>query len=70
MIVAISIFVGILLLGAAGLAIFAMLVLGIHMDEHARRLDRAPATRIQSVTRRILGVGARIGDPVRGKQER
>ena len=37
----------------------AILVAGIRSDDHAKNLTRAPRTRTEQVTRRLLGVGVR-----------
>ena len=46
-------------LSAATLLILALLVAGIRSDDRAKNLTRAPRTRTEQVTRRLLGVGVR-----------
>jgi hypothetical protein len=46
-------------LSSAAILILAFLVAGIRSDDHAKNLTRAPRTRIEQVTRRLLGVGVR-----------
>jgi hypothetical protein len=49
-------------LSAAAIVILAILVAAIRSDDRAKNLTRAPRTRIEQVTRRLLGVGARTDD--------
>lgn len=43
----------------AVLGVLAFLIVGIHRSDRARRLADAPRTQVESVTRRVLGVGTR-----------
>ena len=46
-------------LSAAAILILALLVAGIRSDDRAKNLTRAPRSRTEQVTRRLLGVGIR-----------
>ena len=46
-------------LSAAAIVILAILVAGIRSDDRAKNLTRAPRSRTEQVTRRLLGVGVR-----------
>jgi hypothetical protein len=46
-------------LSAAAIVILAILVAGIRSDDRAKNLTRAPRTRTEAATRRLLGVGVR-----------
>lgn len=46
-------------LSAAAILILAILVAGIRSDDRAKNLTRAPRSRTEQVTRRLLGVGVR-----------
>ena len=46
-------------LSAAAIVILAILVAAIRSDDRAKNLTRAPRTRTEQVTRRLLGVGVR-----------
>ena len=49
-------------LSASAIVILAILVAAIRSDDRAKNLTRAPRTRTEQVTRRLLGVGVRTGD--------
>jgi hypothetical protein len=49
-------------LSATVIIILAILVAGIRSDDRAKNLTRAPRTRTEEVTRRLLGVGVRTTD--------
>ena len=49
-------------LSAAAIVILAILVAAIRSDDRAKNLTRAPRTRTEQVTRRLLGVGVRTHD--------
>ena len=49
-------------LSAAAIVILAILVAAIRSDDRAKNLTRAPRTRTEQVTRRLLGVGVRTDD--------
>lgn len=44
---------------AAAILILALVVAGIRSDDRATNLTRAPRSRTEQVTRRLLGVGVR-----------
>jgi hypothetical protein len=46
-------------ISAAAILILALLVAGIRSDDRAKNLTRAPRSRTEQVTRRLLGVGVR-----------
>ena len=46
-------------LSVAAILILALLVAGIRSDDRAKNLTRAPRSRTEQVTRRLLGVGVR-----------
>jgi hypothetical protein len=46
-------------LSGAVVGVLALLVVGIHRGDRARRLAEAPRTYVEAVTRRVLGVGTR-----------
>ena len=46
-------------LSAATIVSLAILVAGIRSDDRAKNLTRAPRSRTEQVTRRLLGVGVR-----------
>lgn len=55
-----------------GLGVFAVLVLvlvGIHDEDRHMSLTSAPRTRIEAVTRRLLGVGVRTPGPCPGNDQ-
>ena len=48
-------------LSGAVITAFAMLVAGIHAGDRAHRLTEPPHSRLQALTRTMLGVGVRTG---------
>ena len=55
-----------------GLGVFAVLVLvqvGIHDEDRHMSLTGAPRTRIEAITRRLLGVGIRTPGPCHGNDQ-
>ncbi len=46
-------------LSAAAIVILAIVVAGIRSGDRAKNLTRAPRTRTEHLTRRLLGVGVR-----------
>ena len=46
-------------LAGAALGVLVLLIVGIRRGDRARRLADAPHTRVEAVTRRVLGVGTR-----------
>ena len=59
MILAIVISVVAVFLCGASIGILAVLVAGIRSEDRAQSLTRAPRTRTEAVTRRLLGAGTR-----------
>ena len=47
-------------LSGVAIGVLVMLVIGIRRGDRARRLADEPGTRLDAVTRRMLGVGVRI----------
>ena len=47
-------------LSGAAIGVLVMLVIGIRRGDRARHLADEPGTRLDAVTRRMLGVGVRI----------
>jgi hypothetical protein len=43
--------------------VFAMLVIGIRIADRAHHLTDEPVAHLDALTRRVLGVGVRIGSP-------
>jgi hypothetical protein len=55
-----------------GLGVFALLVLvvvGIHDEDRHMSLTGTPRTRIEAITRRLLGVGIRVPGPCPGNDQ-
>jgi hypothetical protein len=50
----------------ASIGILAVVVAGIRSDDRAQNLTRAPRTRTEAVTRRMLGAGTRDHGPCPG----
>ena len=50
-------------LSGAVAGVFVMLVIGIRIGDHARHLADKPGTRLDAITRSVLGVGVRTGSP-------
>jgi hypothetical protein len=59
MILAIVILAITVFLAGAALGVLVLLIVGIRRGDRARRLADAPHTRVEAVTRRVLGVGTR-----------
>jgi len=51
-------------LSGAVIAVFVMLVAGIHAGDRPCRLTAAPRSHLEALTRAVLGVGVRTGPPV------
>jgi hypothetical protein len=51
------------LLSGVVAGVFVLLVIGIHAGDRARHLADEPATRLDALTRSVLGVGVRTGCP-------
>jgi hypothetical protein len=56
-------------LSIAAIVILAIVVAGIRSDDRAKNLTRAPRTRTERVTRRLLGVGVRTSETSRAAAE-
>jgi hypothetical protein len=54
-------------LSGAVIAVFVMLVAGIHAGDPPRRLTAAPRGHLESLTRSMLGVGVRTDHPASHK---
>jgi len=50
-------------LSGAVAGVFVMLVIGIRRGDRTRHLADEPGTRLDALTRRVLGVGVRSGCP-------
>jgi hypothetical protein len=50
-------------LSGAVVTVFVMLVIGIHIGDRSRHLSDEPDTRLDALTRSMLGVGVRTGCP-------
>ncbi len=50
-------------LSGATAGVFVMLVIGIRKGDRTRHLADEPATRVDALTRSVLGVGVRTGSP-------
>ena len=48
-------------LSGAVIAVFMMLIAGIHAGDRPHRLTAPPHSRLEALTRTILGVGVRTG---------
>ena len=56
----------------SGLGVLAVLVLvrvGIHDEDRHMSLTGAPRTRVEAITRRLLGVGIRVPGPCPGNDQ-
>ncbi len=51
------------LLSGALAGVFAMLVIGIRRGDRAHHLADEPSTRLDAITRNVLGVGVRTSSP-------
>jgi len=50
-------------LSGAVIAVFVMLVVGIHAGDRSRRLTAGPHGRLEALARTMLGIGVRTGHP-------
>ena len=50
-------------LSGAVAGVFVMLVIGIRIGDHAHHLADKPGTRLDAITRSVLGVGVRTSGP-------
>jgi hypothetical protein len=56
-------------LSGAVIAVFLMLVAGIHAGDLPRRLTDSPHSRLEALTRTVLGVGVRPGRPASDRDD-
>jgi hypothetical protein len=59
----------VVLTGLGVLALLVLVVVGIHDEDRHRSLTGAPRTRIEAITRRLLGVGIRVHGPCPGNDQ-
>ena len=58
-----------LLIALAVLVLLVLVLAGIRYEERRMSLTRTPCTRIEAVTRRLLGVGVRTPEAGRGTDQ-
>jgi hypothetical protein len=56
-------------LAGSAIGVLAILIAGIRSDDRAKNLTGIPRTGTEAVTRRLLGVGVRIPETSRGKDQ-
>jgi len=59
----------VILTGLSVLAVLVLVLVGIHDEERHMSLTGAPRTRIEAITRRLLGVGIRTPGPCHGNHQ-
>ena len=59
----------VILTGLSVLAVLVLVLVGIHDEERHMSLTGAPRTRIEAITRRLLGVGVRVPGPCPGNDQ-
>jgi hypothetical protein len=59
----------VILTGLGVLAVLVLVLVGIHDEDRRMSLTGAPRTRIEAVTRRLLGVGVRTPGPCHGSDQ-
>jgi hypothetical protein len=59
----------VILIGLGVLAVLALVLVGIHDEDRHMSLTGAPRTRIEAITRRLLGVGIRAPGPCPGNHQ-
>ena len=59
----------VILTGLAVLAVLVLVLVGIHDEDRHMSLTGAPRTRIEAITRRLLGVGVRTPGPCPGSAQ-
>ena len=59
----------VILTGLGVLAVLVLVLVGIHDEERHMSLTGAPRTRIEAITRRLLGVGVRVPGPCPGNDQ-
>jgi hypothetical protein len=57
------------LIGLGGLALLALVLVSIRDEDRRMSLTGTPRTRIEAVTRRLLGVGVRTPGPCPGNDQ-
>jgi hypothetical protein len=59
----------VILTGLGVLAVLVLVLVGIHDEDRHMSLTGAPRTRIEAITRRLLGVGIRSPGPCTGNDQ-
>jgi hypothetical protein len=59
----------VILTGLGVLAVLVLVLVGIHDEDRHMSLTSAPRTRIEAITRRLLGVGIRVPGPCPGNDQ-
>ena len=59
----------VILTGLGVLAVLVLVLVGIHDEDRHMSLTSAPRTRIEAITRRLLGVGVRTPGPCPGNDQ-
>ena len=59
----------VILTGLGVLAVLVLVLVGIHDEDRHMSLTSAPRTRIEAITRRLLGVGVRTPGPCHGNDQ-
>ena len=59
----------VILTGLGVLAVLVLVLVGIHDEDRHMSLTGAPRTRIEAITRRLLGVGIRVPGPCHGNDQ-
>jgi hypothetical protein len=59
----------VILTGLGVLAVLVLVLVGIHDEDRHMSLTGAPRTRIEAITRRLLGVGVRTPGPCPGSDQ-
>jgi hypothetical protein len=59
----------VILTGLGVLAVLLLVLVGIHHEDRHMSLTGAPRTRIEAITRRLLGVGIRSPGPCPGNDQ-
>jgi hypothetical protein len=59
----------VILTGLGVLAVLMLVLVGIHDEDRHMSLTGAPRTRIEAITRRLLGVGIRVPEPCPGDDQ-
>jgi hypothetical protein len=59
----------VILTGLGVLVVLVLVLVGIHDEDRHMSLTSAPRTRIEAITRRLLGVGIRVPGPCPGNDQ-